>query len=81
MRPVYEATRSDEKAFLRDIKPDTRLYVTHTGGHRAYSEWVVIKARSFTGQPQVKSTDHGAVISAQSLLRSERAVHTQRPTL
>ncbi|MGW4050814.1 hypothetical protein ACWENA_08270 [Streptomyces sp. NPDC004779] len=81
LKPCYEATRGGEKSFLRDIKPGDHLFVVneHSDRGKTYSEWIVTDKRSIMGHREVKSPSHGGVLSAQSLLRRERTVLTQRP--
>lgn len=82
LKSSYQATRGGERNFLRDIKPGDQLFVINQHSDRGptYSEWVVTNKRSIMGHREVKSPVHGGVMSAQSLLRSEREIFTQRPS-
>ncbi|MEU2075438.1 hypothetical protein [Streptomyces sp. NPDC013489] len=82
LQSSYEATRGGEKKFLRDIKPGDQLYVINEHYDRGptYSEWIVTNTTSFMGNREVKSPTNGAVTTAQSLLRKERKILTQRPS-
>ncbi|MER5312695.1 hypothetical protein ABT034_33535 [Streptomyces sp. NPDC002773] len=82
LKSSYQATRGGEKNFLRDIKPGDQLFVVneHSDRGKTYSEWVVTNTHSFMGYREVKSPSHGGVMTAQSLLRKEREVLTQRPS-
>ncbi|KAA6216409.1 hypothetical protein [Streptomyces filamentosus] len=82
LKSTYQATRGDERKFLRDIQPGDHLYVINNHSDRGdtYSEWIVTNKRSIMGHREVESPSHGGVMSAQSLLRKEREVLTQRPT-
>lgn len=82
LKSSYQATRGGERNFLRDIQPGNHLYVInhHSDRGQTYSEWIVTNKRTLMGHREVESPVHGGTMSAQSLLRSEREVFTQRPT-
>ncbi|MFE6785173.1 hypothetical protein ACFVFF_23240 [Streptomyces sp. NPDC057680] len=82
LKPSYQATRGDEKKFLREISPGDHLYVVneHYDRGNTYSEWIVTNTRSLTGNKEVESPTNGATTTAQSLLRKHREVLTQRPS-
>lgn len=82
LKPYYPATRGGEKNFLRDIKPGNQLFVVneHADNSKSYSEWIVTDKIDWLGHREVKSPSHGGRMTAQSLLRKERKVLTQRPS-
>ncbi|MER6098361.1 hypothetical protein ABT154_21385 [Streptomyces sp. NPDC001728] len=82
LKPYYQATRGGEKSLLRDIKPGDQLFVIneHSDRGKTYSEWVVTNKIDWLGHREVESPSHGGRMTAQSLLRKEREVLTQRPS-
>jgi len=82
LKPYYQATRGGEKNFLRDIQPGDKLFVIneHSDRGKTYSEWVVTNKINWLGHREVESPTHGGRMTAQSLLRQEREVLTQRPS-
>ncbi|MFD6360185.1 hypothetical protein ACFWFX_10060 [Streptomyces roseolus] len=82
LKTVYDINkRGGERNFLRDIKPGDHLFVinNHSDRGNTYSEWIVTNKHTLMGHREVKSPSHGGVMSAQSLIRREQQVFTQRP--
>ncbi|MFE0651037.1 hypothetical protein ACFVZH_20850 [Streptomyces sp. NPDC059534] len=85
MKYSYRATRGDQKALLRDIKPGDSLFIVNQhagcwGPAQTYREYIVTdKKTRLTGQPMVQATSHGGIESVVDVLAREREIYTERP--